>query len=166
MTNNETVRQRDDETQEPESAQAFSLSPRPSVSLSSLAAVVALGGLVDGIYLTIHHYTAEPVPCGEAFDCGAVLNSAYAEVAGIPLAIFGAAAYFIAFSLALLTVFGNRMMWKLFTVQIVLMALFTCWLIYLQAFVIKAWCQFCLISAGVTFTLLIIVIISKFIRSK
>jgi uncharacterized membrane protein len=134
--------------------------------LPMLAALVALAGLVDGIYLTIHHYTAEPVPCGEAFDCGAVLSSAYAEIAGIPLAAFGAAAYFIAFSLALLTAFGNRLMWKLFSVQIVLMALFTCWLIYLQAFVIKAWCQFCLVSAGVTFTLFIIVIISKFIRSK
>ena len=32
----------------------------------------------------------------------------------VPLAAFGAAAYFVAFSLALLTAFGNRRMWKLF----------------------------------------------------
>lgn len=139
---------------------------RPVGKLPFAAAVVALIGLADAVYLTIHHYTAEPVPCGEAFDCGAVLSSSYSEIAGIPLAVFGAAAYFIAFSLALLTVFGNRLMWKLFGAQVVLMAIFTFWLIYLQAFVIKAYCQFCLISAAVTFTLLIIALLSKFWRSR
>jgi len=134
--------------------------------LPILASVVALGGLVDAVYLTIHHYTTEPVPCGEAFDCTSVLNSPYAEIAGIPLAVFGAVAYFVAFSLAILTIFGNRTAWKFFRIQVVLMALFTLWLLYLQAFVIKAFCQFCLISAAVTFTLLIIALISKFRRSR
>jgi hypothetical protein len=71
------------------------------------AAIVALIGLTDAIYLTIHHYTAAPVPCGEGFDCEMVLNSSWAEIQGIPLAAFGAASYFIAFSLALLTAFGD-----------------------------------------------------------
>jgi uncharacterized membrane protein len=134
--------------------------------LAILAAVVALGGLADAVYLTIHHYTAVPVPCGEAFDCGSVLSSQYAEIAGIPLAVFGALAYFVAFSLAVLAIFGNRAAWKLFGLQIVLMACFTFWLVYLQAFVIKAYCQYCLISAGVTLTLLIIALISRFWRSR
>ena len=95
-----------------------------------------------------------------------MLSSSYAEIAGIPLAIFGAAAYFVAFSLAILTVFGNRLMWKLFGAQVIIMALFSLWLIYLQAFVIKAFCQFCLISAGITFSLLTIALISKFWRSN
>jgi len=130
--------------------------------LPLLAAVVALIGLVDAIYLTIHHYTAEAVPCGESFDCGAVLNSQYAEIAGVPLAIFGVAAYFAAFALAILAAFGNVRAWMLFGVQVVLMTFFTAWLIYLQAFVIEAFCQFCLLSAGTTLTLFIIYLISKF----
>ncbi len=134
--------------------------------LPLLAAVVALGGLADAVYLTIHHYTAEPVPCGEAFDCGAVLASSYAEIGGIPLAVFGAIAYFIAFSLAILTAFGNRRMWRIFGAQVVLMSLFTLWLLYVQAYILKAFCQFCLISAGVTLTLLTIALISKFWRSR
>lgn len=138
----------------------------PASKLPILAAVVALGGLADAVYLTIHHYTAVPVPCGEAFDCTSVLSSQYAEIAGIPLAVFGALAYFVAFALAILTVYGNRTAWKLFGLQIVLMAGFTCWLIYLQAFVIKAYCQYCLISAAVTMTLLVIALISKFWRSR
>ena len=134
--------------------------------LPLLASIVALGGLADAIYLTIHHYTMEVVPCGEGCDCAAVLSSQYAEIGGIPLAIFGAIAYFTAFSLAILSAFGNRLTWRVFGAQVVLMTLFTSWLVYLQAFVLKAFCQYCLISAGVTLTLLIIALISKFWRSK
>jgi uncharacterized membrane protein len=130
--------------------------------LPLLAAVVALIGLIDSIYLTIHHLTKEIVPCGDGFDCGAVLSSEYAEIAGIPLAAFGVAAYFIAFSLAVLAAFGNRKLWMLFGFQITLMALASAYFVYLQAFVIKAYCQYCLVSAGVCFTLFIIALTSKF----
>ena len=130
--------------------------------LPAIAAVVAIAGVIDSVYLTIHHYTAEPVPCGAAFDCEMVLTSPYAEVAGIPLAAFGAAAYFIAFSLALLTAFGDKRMWKLFGVQVTLMFLFSAWLVYVQAFLIGAFCQFCLISAGTTLALFILFIVSFF----
>ena len=140
---------------------------RPTfVKLPAAAAIVALAGLADAVYLTVHHYTAEPVPCSIISGCETVLTSSYAEIAGVPLAAFGAAAYFMVFSLALLASFGNRSMWTLFGVQTTLMAIFTGWLIYLQAFVIGAFCQFCLISAVTTLTLLILYIVSGFIRSK
>jgi uncharacterized membrane protein len=138
----------------------------PSASgLSKLpiaAALVALVGVVDAAYLTVHHYTNEPVPCSLVEGCETVLTSQYAEIGGVPLAAFGAAAYFVAFSLALLAGFGNRMMWTLFGVQTAIMAVFAVWLIYLQAFVIGAFCQFCLLSAATTFTLFILFLISKF----
>ncbi|CAN5451772.1 hypothetical protein BH10ACI1_BH10ACI1_09750 [soil metagenome] len=134
--------------------------------LPLLAAVVALIGLADAVYLTIHHYTAEVVPCGEGFDCAAVLTSPYATIGGVPLAVFGAIAYFTAFSLAILATFGNRQTWRIFGAQVVLMAFFTGWLLYAQAFILKAFCQYCLLSAGVTFTLLIIALISKFWRAR
>jgi len=134
--------------------------------LPLLAAIVALAGLADAIYLTIKHYTGEQVPCSIVAGCEQVLTSSYAEIAGIPLAIFGAAAYFTAFALAILAAFGNRLMWTWFGVQVILMAIFTAWLIYLQAFVIEAFCQFCLLSAATTLTMLIIYLISKFSRFR
>ena len=130
------------------------------------AAVVAIIGIADAVYLTVHHYAAAPVPCGAGFDCEMVLTSPYAEIAGIPLAAFGAVAYFVAFSLALLTAFGNRQMWKLFGGQVVLMACFSGWLIYVQAALIHAFCQYCLISAATTATLLLIFLASLFFTSK
>ena len=124
------------------------------------ASVVALVGLVDAIYLTIHHYKPEPVPCGAGFDCEMVLTSAYAEIGGVPLAAFGAAAYFAAFSLALLAAFGDGRMWKLFGVLATIMALFSGWLIFLQAFRIGAFCQYCLVSACTSITLLVLFLVS------
>jgi len=134
--------------------------------LPLLAAIVALGGLVDSVYLTVHHYTAEPVPCSIINGCEQVLTSSYAEMFGIPTAAFGIAAYLLAFLLAILTAFGKNQMWMPFGVLVSIMTIFTGWLIYLQANVIEAFCQFCLLSAATTFTLLIIFLISRFVRSK
>lgn len=134
--------------------------------LPLLAAVVALIGLADSIYLTIHHLSGEQVPCSVTGGCETVLTSYYAEIAGIPLAAFGAAAYFLAFSLAILAAFENRKLWFLFGVQVSLMAIFSLWLFYLQAFVIKAFCQFCLLSATICLTLFVIALTSKFWRSR
>ena len=138
--------------------------PRPWAAIA--AAIVSLAGIADAAYLTIHHYTAEPVPCSIIEGCEQVLTSPYATIGGVPLAIFGALAYFTAFSLALLTIFGNKITWKLFGAQVVIMAGFTAWLIYVQAALIGAFCQFCLLSALITTTLLIIFVVSLFRRNK
>jgi uncharacterized membrane protein len=130
--------------------------------LPLLAAVVALFGLGDAIYLTIHHLTGEMVPCTVTGGCETVLTSSYAEIGGLPIAAFGAIAYFMAFSLAILAAFGNRRAWFFFGLQVSLMALASSYLVYLQLFVIKAICQYCMLSAGVCFTLFIIALISKF----
>jgi len=129
-----------------------------------IAAIIALIGIADAVYLTVHHYTAEAVPCTLTGGCEQVLTSEYAEIAGIPLAAYGAAAYFIAFSLVLLSIYGSRMAWTIFGVQVVLMAIFTGWLIYVQAALIGAFCQFCLLSAATTFTLTILFLISLGLR--
>jgi uncharacterized membrane protein len=134
--------------------------------LPLVAAVVALGGVADAIYLTVKHFTGEAVPCSVVEGCEQVLTSSYAEIFGVPLAAFGALAYFTAFSLAILATFGDRRMWSLFGIQVILMAIFTVWLVYLQAFVIEAFCQFCLISAAITLILLTIFLVSRFSRAS
>jgi uncharacterized membrane protein len=131
--------------------------------LPVVASLLAVLGLADSVYLTVHHFTAEPVPCSIVEGCETVLTSSYAEIAGIPLAAFGALAYFIAFSLAILTVFGNRSMWLLFGIQSLIMASVSVYLIYLQGAVIGAFCQFCLISAATSISLFILYLVSKFV---
>ena len=123
-------------------------------------------GLGDSIYLTVHHYTNEKVPCSLINGCEQVLSSQYAEFYGIPTAAFGAFAYFLAFALALLTGFGNRGMWFLYGSLTTVMFAFTLWLVYLQGMVIEAFCQFCLLSALTTTVLFIIALASKFWKSR
>jgi uncharacterized membrane protein len=134
--------------------------------LPLVAAVLAVVGLADSVYLTVNHYTKTPVPCSIVEGCETVLTSSYAELAGIPIAAFGAAAYFFAFSLAILAAYGNRAAWMLFGVQALFMAAVSAYLIYVQAFVIGAFCQFCLVSAATSISLFLVFLASKlFARS-
>ena len=131
----------------------------------ALAAIVSLIGLGDSIYLTIEHITGQSVRCTVIAGCSEVLGSSYAVVAGIPLAAVGAAAYFGVFSLATLAAFGYRLAGVLLAILVVIMFLMTLWLIYLQAFVIHHFCQFCLLSALVTFVLAGLVVAQRRLRT-
>lgn len=134
--------------------------------LPLFASLVALVGLADSVYLSVKHFTAEPVPCSILEGCEQVLTSPYAEIAGIPIAAVGAAGYFLAFSLAILAAYGNRPMWTVFGILAITMAAVSGWLIYVQGAVIGAFCQFCLLSAISSFTLMLIYAASKIFGRK
>ena len=127
----------------------------------AIAALLSLLGLADAIYLTVEHVTGQSVKCTIISGCSEVLSSPYAVVAGIPLAMIGAAAYFSVFSLATLAAFGYRIAATLLTPLVIAMFLVSLWLIYLQAFVIRQFCQYCLFSAAVTTCLLVVVLIAR-----
>ena len=114
-----------------------------------LASVLSLLGLADALYLTIEHLTGQTVRCTILSGCSEVLSSQYAVVAGMPLAAVGAAAYFAVFSLAVLALFGYRIAGKILTPLVIAMFFVSVWLFYLQAFVIRQFCQYCLISAAI-----------------
>jgi uncharacterized membrane protein len=126
-----------------------------------IAAFVSLVGLGDAIYLTVQHITGESLRCTIISGCSEVLSSPYAQVGPFPLAAIGAAAYFAAFSLATLAAFGHRHAVPSLKVLLALMFLTTLWLLYLQAFVIRHFCQYCLLSAAVTTVLTLIVFLSN-----
>lgn len=128
--------------------------------LYSIAAFVALIGLADAIYLTVEHVSGRSVRCTLS-GCSEVLSSSYATVRGFPLAGIGAAAYFVVFSLATLAAFGYKGMGSLLTLIVGAMFLTTLWLLYLQAFVIGHFCQYCLLSALVTTTLSVLVVFAR-----
>jgi uncharacterized membrane protein len=101
------------------------------------------------------------VQCTLVSGCSEVLSSSYAAIGSVPLAAVGATAYFSVFSLSTLAAFGYRLAGSLLIPITIAMAFVSLWLIYLQAFVIRAFCQFCLLSAAVTFGLLILALIAR-----
>jgi uncharacterized membrane protein len=137
-----------------------SASPKRAAYFYAAVAVVSLLGLADAIYLTIGHVTGQTVRCTIVAGCSEVLSSPYAVIAGVPLALLGAAAYFSVFSLATLAAFGYRVAGTLLRLLVALMVVVSIWLTYLQAFVIRQFCQYCLFSAGVTLTIAVLLLIS------
>lgn len=111
---------------------------------------LALGliGFLDAGFLTIEHYRAAPVPCSITEGCEEVLTSEYAQVRGIPVALFGSIYYFsiMVFSFLFLT---RRGPWLLYASVLSAAGLAaSLWFVYLQLFVIKAICQYCMLSAA------------------
>jgi len=131
-----------------------------------IAALVSLIGLGDAIYLTIQDLTGASLRCTIVSGCSEVLSSKYAHLGSIPLASVGALAYFTFFSLAILAAFGYAIARSMLPGLVALMFLTTLWLLYLQAFAIHHFCQYCLLSALVTTMLLLIVIATRLTRSS
>lgn len=130
------------------------------VILYSLAAVLTLVGLADATYLTASHFSGETVTCVGTMGCSDVLGSAYAKIGSIPLAAFGVLAYFTAFSAAVLAAFRFPRARAVLMIAVGAMFLTSLWLLYVQAFVLHAFCSYCLLSAALTFALAGIVIVA------
>jgi uncharacterized membrane protein len=119
----------------------------------TFAAIVALAGLADATYLSVQALTGETLSCGGSPDCFRVLGSSYARVAGIPVAMLGALAYFSVFAFATFAAFNYARARILLILIVGAMFLATLWFLYVQAFVLHAYCRYCLFSAAITFLL-------------
>ena len=134
--------------------------------LYAVAAIVALLGLADGIYLTVEHVTGRTAECVASSGCQEVLSSKFAAIGSIPLAAIGAFAYFTAFSTALLAAFGYPKCGVFFAFVVGCMFATTLCLLYIMAFVLHAFCDYCLFSAGVTTVLTLIAITNALLRDR
>lgn len=130
--------------------------------------IFALLGFADTSYLSAKQYiVGEAVPCSIVEGCEQVLNSAYSKVGPIPLAFFGLAYYFI---ILLLTAIYWE--FKLDTIARVLGWLtalgfiFSLALLAIQAFVLNAYCTYCLISFVTSSVLFALVHHHRLRRSK
>jgi len=125
--------------------------PRFRSILFTAVAIVAVVGMADATYLTVQALTGETISCGGSPDCSQVLSSAYAKLGPIPVAMLGALAYFTAFTFATFAAFGYRHAPKFLVLIAGAMFLMTLWLLYVQAFLLHAYCRYCLFSAAITF---------------
>ena len=119
--------------------------------LYMIVAIVAVAGLADATYLTVQALTGETLSCGGSPDCFRVLGSSYAKLGGMPVAILGALAYFTVFTFATFAAFGYPRAPKFLALIAGAMFLTTLWLLYVQAFLLHAYCRYCLFSAAITF---------------
>ena len=114
-------------------------------------AVLALVGVFLSVYLMAHNLGwTGPVACGSG-DCGAVQASPYAWVGPVPVSAIGFAGYLALLVLSLAglqpSVSGSRLVAGLLFSGALFGVLFSAYLTYLEAAVIRAWCRYCVASA-------------------
>jgi len=91
--------------------------------------------------------------CGDSAGCIKALVSGYAKIAGVPVAFLGVWGYFAAFGFAIFAAFGYKRAPGLLAITVGAMFAMTLWLLYVQAFVLHAFCRYCLFSAAFSFLL-------------
>lgn len=117
---------------------------------------LGLVGLCDAVYLTMEHYLDLNPPCYVG-SCEVVLTSAYAVILGVPVAVWGVLYYVsvVAGLLWYLSTLDGRVL-KLTLLATVVGLLASGYFFLLQAFVIHAWCQYCILSGLVSLGLFLL----------
>lgn len=124
---------------------------KPGPGWAWLASVgLAAIGFLDSVYLTWIKLADQVASCGGIGDCETVNASRYAEIAGVPIALFGAGAYLVILVLLFVDRRGGSLgVASRFGVFGVTLAgtIYSAYLTYLELFVLKAVCPFCVVSA-------------------
>ncbi len=127
----------------------------PAASWPRMAvATLALAGLLISAYLLLHRLgLVGRLICGAEGSCETVQSSSYAEFLGVPVAGIGLVGYLVMMAVALAGL--QPQLAGVRRVSLVLLALslpavaFTIYLNALEAFVIHAWCRWCIASATI-----------------
>jgi uncharacterized membrane protein len=133
------------------------------VDRSRIAAVVlALVGLADSAYLAYVKLTNQLASCSNLGDCETVNSSRYSEIGGVPIALLGAAAYLIILGALALDQPGSRWAesgrYAFFGLSLI-GTLYSIYLTYLEVFVLRAVCPFCVASAVAMILLFVLSIV-------
>lgn len=108
--------------------------------------IFAFLGFLDATYLTILHLKNIIPPCTIG-SCETVLTSQYSVILGIPLALLGSLFYLSVIILSMLILTNYKKVFlQLFYVQATIGFIISLILLGLQAFIIKQFCQYCLLS--------------------
>jgi uncharacterized membrane protein len=132
--------------------------------LNIYALVASIIGALDSIYLTWIKLSHNELLCAPGLgDCFTVNTSRYAEIYGIPIAIFGLASYL---AIIAIIIFEPRVdfinengLLAIFGISLI-GVIYSAYLSYLEEFVLHAWCPYCILSA-VAITVVFIVSIVR-----
>lgn len=124
-----------------------------------LIVAAALVGLTITINIYKKKHAKKPLVCPFNADCDSVIESDFSSFMGIGLEIYGALYYgFIAVMYSILIFFPhfqNDTLMAFMSAISISAFLFSVYLTFLQAFVIKTWCSWCLMSAGISTSIFI-----------
>jgi uncharacterized membrane protein len=116
-----------------------------------LMAIIALMGLMIGVYLTLYKYGIVGELACSVGSCERVQTSKWSTFLGLPVATWGIGFYASVLALAFAGVQPRFAESRRMALALLLLTgwgvVFSSWLTYLEWRVINAWCQWCVISA-------------------
>ncbi len=117
--------------------------------------ILAVMALCVSVYLSVAKALSLTVPCDFTGGCETVLNSKYSEIAGVPLSTWGIVYFSMIIVISLLANHYQkaRKALKLFLAAGAAGAMV---FLYLQFFVIKAICQYCLVTDSLSILMFLI----------
>lgn len=116
--------------------------------------LLAFFGLANSAYLAERGASGEPLICNiQNFSgCNVVAASEYSKLFGIPLAEYGVLFYSVLFVLAALElVLFDRLLRRILQAIASIGVIFSLYFIFVQIFLIGAFCIYCLASAVIAF---------------
>ena len=130
---------------------------------ASTASLVALSliGLIDSIYLSWHSLRKKPLICPiNKQDCNAVVQSQYGKMFGIKNEVIGIF-YYLSLIVFAFIIFFNGISWLKYLL-IILSAIalaVSAYLFYVQKYILKNYCFYCIISAIVNLLIFVNVLV-------
>lgn len=133
----------------PDFTQSTDSAKRSIITIRNIQLLSIVFGLFVSGYLSYLKITHVPSICIEngPFNCEVVLNSAYSELSGIPIAYLGFLTYVV---IGFVVLFEHRITFfeeygKLITFGVGLFAwMFSMWLVFVQFVLLQALCPWCL----------------------
>ena len=126
-------------------------------------AAISLAGLFLGLYLTLYKFGFIGSLACNVGSCERVQSSRWSMFLGLPVATWGAGFYVVMLALAVAGLQPRFADSRRLSLSLVVLAgwglAFTAWLNYLEAFVIHAWCEWCIGSATIVLLLFVLALL-------
>ena len=126
--------------------------------------ILSLIGLANASYLLCKKLKKEKLVCFFGEDCNKVSKSKYGYFFGIPNEVFGIGFYLFALSLFVFSLLGVITIFEISLLSLLLLGVIpasiaSAYLLWIQAAVLKTWCEWCILSASVNFLILFVVLL-------
>ena len=131
-----------------------------AVGFYSFIALAAVGGFGVSLYIyyTKKHHKQLVCPIGS--DCNAVVTSRYSKFLGVPLEYLGMFYYAITFAAYVVLIFASHLISEPFLSGLIILTaaafFFALYLLFVQAFLLRQWCIWCILSAALSIGIFII----------
>lgn len=110
--------------------------------------IVSILGFLDATYLAVEHFGGRVPPCSIVAGCDVVTRSAYATIGTIPVALLGSLYYLIFFILTIAYLDSKKeVLLRMAASLSILGFCASAYFVFLQFFVLKAICIYCMASA-------------------